>query len=95
MENKHIEKGGRGAFLIRGDDRERLAEMTYTTVGTTGFIIDHTEVDDSLRGQGIGDKLLADAVAYARENGLKIFATCPFALRKLQGNAEYADVFGG
>ena len=69
--------------------------MTYTTVGTTGFIIDHTEVDDSLRGQGIGDKLLADAVAYAREKGLKIFATCPFALRKLQGNAEYADVFGG
>lgn len=95
MEIKHIEKGGRGAFLIRGEDRERLAEMTYTTVGTTGFIIDHTEVDDSLRGQGIGDKLLADAVAYAREKGLKIFATCPFALRKLQGNAEYADVFGG
>ena len=95
MEIKHIEKGGRGAFLIRGEDRERLAEMTYTTVGTTGFIIDHTEVDDSLRGQGIGDKLLADAVAYARETGLKIFATCPFALRKLQGNAEYADVFGG
>lgn len=95
MEIKHIEKGGRGAFLIRGEDRERLAEMTYTTVGTTGFIIDHTEVDDSLRGQGIGDKLLADAVAYAREKSLKIFATCPFALRKLQGNAEYADVFGG
>lgn len=95
MEIKHIEKGGRGAFLIRGEDRERLAEMTYTTVGTTGFIIDHTEVDDSLRGQGIGDKLLAEAVAYAREKSLKIFATCPFALRKLQGNAEYADVFGG
>lgn len=95
MEIKHIEKGGRGAFLIRGEDRERLAEMTYTTVGTTGFIIDHTEVDDSLRGQGVGDKLLAEAVAYAREKSLKIFATCPFALRKLQGNAEYADVFGG
>jgi predicted GNAT family acetyltransferase len=95
VEIKHIEKGGRGAFLIRGEDRERLAEMTYTTVGTSGFIIDHTEVDDSLRGQGIGDKLLAEAVTYAREKSLKIYATCPFALRKLQGNAEYADVFGG
>jgi len=95
MEIKHVEKAGRGAFLIRGEDRERLAEMTYTTAGTGGFIIDHTEVDESLRGQKVGDKLLAEAVRYAREKGLKVYATCPFALRKLQGNAEYADVFGG
>jgi predicted GNAT family acetyltransferase len=95
VEIKHIERGGRGAFLIRGEDRERLAEMTYTTVGTSGFIIDHTEVDDSLRGKGVGEDLLAEAVKHAREKGLKIYATCPFALRKLQGNAEFADVFGG
>lgn len=95
MEIRHVEKGGRGAFLIRGEDRERLAEMTYTTAGESGFIIDHTEVDDSLRGQGVGEDLLAEAVRYARDKGLKIYATCPFALRKLQGNAEYADVFGG
>ena len=95
MEIKHIEKGGRGAFLVKGGDGRRLAEMTYTTAGETGFIIDHTEVDGSLRGQGVGDKLLAEAVKYAREKDLKIFATCPFALRKLQGSDEYKDVFGG
>lgn len=95
MEIKHVEKGGRGGFLIRGEDGKRLAEMTYTTAGTNGFIIDHTEVDDSLRGQKVGDKLLAEAVKYAREKGLKIYATCSFALRKLQNSEEYADVFGG
>ena len=94
MDIKHIEKGGRGAFLIKADGK-RVAEMTYVTAGETGFIIDHTEVDESLRGQRIGDKLLAEAVSYAREKGLKIYATCPFALRKLQDNADYADVFGG
>lgn len=94
MDITHIERGGRGAFLIKIDGK-RLAEMTYVTAGETGFIIDHTEVDESLRGQKIGDKLLADAVKYAREKGLKIFATCPFALKKLQDNAEYADVFAG
>jgi predicted GNAT family acetyltransferase len=94
MEIKHIERGDRGAFLIKGDGK-RLAEMTYVTAGGTGFIIDHTEVDESLRGQKIGDRLLAEAVKYARERGFKIFATCPFALRKLQANAEYADVFAG
>lgn len=94
MDIMHIEKGGRGAFLIKADGK-RLAEMTYVTAGETGFIIDHTEVDESLRGQKIGDKLLAEAVSYAREKGLKIYATCPFALRKLQNNADHADVFGG
>lgn len=95
MEIKHIEKGGRGAFIVRGEDAKRVAEMTYTTAGETGFIIDHTEVDDSLRGQKVGDKLLAEAVNYAREKGLKIYATCPFALAKLKKAPEYADVFAG
>lgn len=95
MDIKHIEKGGRGAFLIKGEDGARLAEMTYVTAGESGFIIDHTEVDGSLRGQGVGDKLLGEAVKYAREKSLKIFATCPFALKKLQESEEYKDVFGG
>jgi len=94
MEITRIEKGGRGAFLIKADGK-RVAEMAYFTTGESGFTIDHTEVDESLRGQKIGDKLLAEAVKYARENGLKIHATCPFALKRLQENADYADVFGG
>ena len=95
MEIKHVEKGGRGGFIVRGSDGERLAEMTYTTAGETGIIIDHTEVDESLRGQNVGERLLAEAVMYAREKGLKIYATCPFALAKLKENSEYDDVFGG
>jgi predicted GNAT family acetyltransferase len=69
--------------------------MTYTTAGETGIIIDHTEVDESLRGQHVGESLLAEAVKYAREKGLKIYATCPFALAKLKKSAKYEDVFGG
>ena len=95
MEIKHVEKGGRGGFIVRGEGGKRVAEMTYTTAGKTGFIIDHTEVDDSLRGQDVGESLLAEAVKYARDNGLKIYATCPFALAKLKETPEYADVFGG
>lgn len=95
MEIKHIEKGGRGGFIVRGEGGKRVAEMTYTTAGETGFIIDHTEVDDALRGKNVGESLLAEAVKYARANGLKIYATCPFALAKLKETPEYADVFGG
>ena len=95
MEIKHIEKGGRGGFIVRGEGGKRVAEMTYTTAGETGFIIDHTEVDDALRGKNVGEALLAEAVKYARANGLKIYATCPFALAKLKETLEYEDVFGG
>ena len=95
MEIKHIEKGGRGGFIVRGESGGRVAELTYTAAGESGFIIDHTHVDDALRGQDIGEKLLAAAVEHARENGLKIHATCAFALRKLRETPEYADVFGG
>lgn len=95
MEIKHVEKGGRGGFLVRNEAGERIAEMTYVKSGEHAFIIDHTEVDPSLRGQGVGERLLDAAVEYARENNLKIRATCPFALRKLQEEARFADVFGG
>jgi len=95
MEIKHIENDSRGAFIIRGEDKKRVAEMTYSKAGESGIIIDHTEVDDSLRGQEVGDGLLAEAVKFAREKGFKIYATCPFALAKLQSNDDYADVFGG
>lgn len=94
MDINHIELGSRGAFIIKGEGK-RLAEMTYSKAGETGFIIDHTQVDESLRGQGVGEKLLDAAADHARANGLKIFATCPFALRKLTGNDDYADVYGG
>ena len=93
MEITHIEKGGRGAFIVRGDGK-RLAEMAYRNEVDTAFItIDHTEVDESLRGQKVGDKLLAAVVEHARKNNLKIHATCSFAFKKLHGNVEYADVF--
>ncbi len=72
-----------------------MAEMTYVMAGESRFIIDHTEVDPSLRGQGVGEKLVDAAAEYARENNFKIFATCPFAIKVLRENDEYADVFEG
>lgn len=94
MDIKHIERGGRGAFIIKKDGK-RLAEMTYVNVGESGFIIDHTDVDESLRHQNVGKKLVASAVEHARSKGLKIHATCPFALKVLSSTPEYSDVFGG
>lgn len=95
MDIKNVERNGRGAFLIRNEVGKRVAEMTYVTSDDSAFTIDHTEVDPSLRGQGVAERLLDAAVSHAREKGLKIRATCRFALKKLQNEPEFADVFVG
>ena len=95
MQIEHIEEDGRGAFVVHNEGGERVAEMTYAASGGSAFNIDHTEVDPSLRGQGVAEELLEAAVRHARDNNLKVRATCRFALKKLQHGREFADVFEG
>ncbi|MBI1221054.1 MAG: GNAT family N-acetyltransferase [Bacteroidetes bacterium] len=84
------EKGGRFVFLLSGDE---YGEMTYVNSGPGKFIIDHTFVNPELKGMGAGKKLLDYAVAYARENHLKIVPLCPFASKMMNRTPEdYADV---
>ena len=92
MDIKHIERGGGGAFLIKRDG-ERIAEMTYAVEDGDVMNIDHTLVDPSLRGQGVGEQLLDAAAQFARSNGKRVGATCPYALKKLRENESYADIF--
>lgn len=56
---RHERTDHRGAFVMDRDGR-RLAEMTYTVAGSR-VIIDHTTVDDALRGTGAGGKLVEAA----------------------------------
>jgi predicted GNAT family acetyltransferase len=91
MEIKNIDLKNGGAFVIKRD-HERVAELTYKKDDAT-INIDHTEVDKSLRGQGVGEDLVEAAVKFARENDLKITATCPYASKILSRSNEYSDVF--
>lgn len=87
----HEKHDHRGAFFIEQDGK-RLAEMTYSRANAALVIIDHTEVDRSLAGQGIGRKLLDAAVSWARETNTKIMSTCPFASAQFAKDASIRDV---
>ncbi|HUF02986.1 MAG TPA: GNAT family N-acetyltransferase [Aridibacter sp.] len=78
MKIEREENGHKGAFFITKDGK-RAGEMTYTMAGESRMIIDHTEVKDSLRGEGAGKKLVHAGVEFARENGLEVIPLCPFA----------------
>lgn len=88
---QHEQPDHKGSFYIE-QNGERLAEMTYVMAGEKNMIIDHTEVSDELRGQGAGAQMVAAAVAFARESGIKIRPLCPFAKSVFDKTPEYADV---
>ena len=93
MENptQHYETGSKGAFFIENDGR-RLAEMTYSRANPTLIIVDHTDVDPSLSGQGVGRKLLDALVSWARATGTKVIALCPFAKAQFDKDPSIRDV---
>jgi predicted GNAT family acetyltransferase len=57
------------------------------------MIIHHTEVNDPLKGQNIGKKLVNTAVEYARKQQLKILSLCSSANTLMKRHkALFADV---
>ena len=88
---KHKEIGNRGAFFIE-QDGERVAWMSYSRANASLVIIDHTEVDPSLGGQGIGRRLLDAAVEWARSTNTKVIATCPYANAQFAKDPSIRDV---
>ncbi|MEO1451568.1 MAG: GNAT family N-acetyltransferase, partial [Bacteroidota bacterium] len=75
----HLSESERKGHAYVGEEATPQAEMTYSKAGDTLLIIDHTEVGESLRGQGVGRLMLEQIVAMAREKQLKIMPLCPFA----------------
>ena len=86
------EAQSKGSFFIENEGKV-LAEMTFSKAGAERIIIDHTEVDESLRGKGAGLKLLESAVNYVRKRNIKLLPLCPFAKATLQKHPEWKDVW--
>lgn len=91
MEIQHQEHGKKGAFFVE-QDGDWVAELSYSREGQRKMVIDHTEVEESMQDQGIGEQLVEEAVKYARENNLLIKPACPFVKSVLENDEDYEDV---
>jgi uncharacterized protein len=91
MDVQHSDNGQKGKFYILVDDKE-AAEMTYTWAGSERIIIDHTDVNEILRGKNAGKQMVMEAVEFAREKGIKVIPLCPFANSVFQKTPEITDV---
>jgi predicted GNAT family acetyltransferase len=91
---EHREDEGRGTFFVERGGIQ-LAEMTYSRASPKLIIIDHTLVDDQLRGLGVARRLLDSLVSWARATGTRVMATCPYALAQFAKDPSIGDVFDG
>ena len=92
MTVQHKKTDGKGMFFVEEDD-EIGAEMIYSTTDDK-MIIEHTEVDEVLKGRNIGFELVHAAVEYARHHGMKIIPLCSFTKSVLDKKPEWQDVLG-
>lgn len=89
METIHERKN---KFYMSANEEEPIGLLNYHIEGEL-FIIEHVYVTKELRGQELGVKLVARAVAFARVNKLKILSYCSYAEKVLTENQDYRDVF--
>lgn len=68
---------------------EEEAELAYAVPSEEVMDFTHTYVPESARGKGVANKLIAEGLCYAEENGKKVIATCPVVQKYIHKNPDY------
>ena len=71
---------------------KRAGFLAYSLEGDDTLYVNYVEVDPSLRGQHLGDRLVSAAVDWARAHRRLIVPICSFARAVLRRTPEYQDV---
>lgn len=79
-------------IYMDNDQGDTIAEVTFPDVKEQVVNINHTYVDDSLRGQGIAAKLMIEVANQLRKEGKKAILTCSYAVNWFNKNKEYDDI---
>lgn len=76
----------KGIIYKKNEEGKIIAEITYNEIEQGIYNIDHTFVDESLRGQGIAQKLVEMAINEIKSRKGKVQATCSYAKHYLEKN---------
>ena len=91
MNIQQVDDNKHGIFKLFNGETVAV-EMAYTWAGDTMLIIDHTDVNDQFRGQGLGRKLLNELVTFARSRNIKVIPLYPFAKSVFDKDLSIHDV---
>lgn len=84
----------RGRFKLVDESGNVLGEMRLRRESSDLIVIEHTEVDGSLRGKQGGRRFFEGVVAWARQTGTRIRSECPFTTSMFDRNPSSRDVLG-
>lgn len=80
-----------GRIFARDENGKLLAEVTFPQRDGVA-VINHTFVDDSLRGQGVAGQLLQAVADTLRREGRKARPTCSYAVHWFDTHPEERDL---
>src|SRR5690554_7773326 len=83
-----INESATKGFALAEDKGTTAGKMTFSIPSSDFIIIDHTEVEQEFKGQGVGKQMLDRLVEMAREKEIKILPLCPFASRSEEHTSE-------
>ncbi|MCS6807196.1 MAG: N-acetyltransferase [Candidatus Kapabacteria bacterium] len=88
----HLSSGGGAWSILDAQQGKVVAELRYS-ISDAILVIESVWVDVSLRGKGVGKKLVETAIEYAREHNIKVHPVCSFASALFDAHAvEWSDV---
>jgi uncharacterized protein len=70
---------------------EDIAALYYSMFEDKLYL-NHTEVPEALKGQGLAGKLVEGALEYAKSHNLPIVPMCPYANKYIQRNPQYQSL---
>lgn len=96
----HAQQAAEPPEIADNPDEERfevrvggeLAGFSQYRRRPAGLAFIHTEIDDRFEGQGLGGRLVAQALENARDRGLAVLPFCPFVRGYIERHPEYLDL---
>lgn len=82
-----------GAHRYEFDAPEGMSWAEYRDVAGARAIM-HVETPDAARGKGYASKLMGEVIADARARGIRLRASCAFAVAYMKRHPDTADVQG-
>ena len=90
MDVRVTDNPDRSRYEVLADGR--LAGFTAYRLSHGHISFDHTEIDDEFEGEGLGSKLVSEALDDARDRGLAVLPYCTFVNSYIDRHREYADL---
>ncbi|MCG1008968.1 N-acetyltransferase [Salinicoccus sp. ID82-1] len=72
-------KKGENMFFVGEDELNPEAKIVFTADEDQDYVIQETQVNDELGGQGVGTDLVETMAEFARQEDKRIVPQCPFA----------------